>query len=117
MPTDYGFGQRPDLSPKGPGFNQMMTPDGDYVTELSTEDGGFLHPLVYPGVQYNQNHLDTLMAMASGAPVDPWSQRDLYGTSLLAAMQRAREGLSPYWTEGVDPAPRVPVMGNFDIWY
>ena len=62
-------------------------------------------------------HLDTLMAMASGAPVDPWSQRDLYGTSLLAAMQRAREGLSPYWTEGVDPAPRVPVMGNFDIWY
>ena len=28
MPVDYGFGQRPDLSYKGPGFAQMLTPEG-----------------------------------------------------------------------------------------
>lgn len=113
MPLDYGFGQRPDLSYKGPGFYQMQTPGGSYVTELSTDDGGFWHPLVYPGIEWNQSHRDAAYSMASGAPVDEWARRDLYGTSLLAAMQRARGGLSPYWTEGVDPAPRVPVMGNF----
>lgn len=116
MPTDYGFGQRPDLSLKGPGFAQSITPEGDYITEFSAGESPWLYPLVYEGI--SPQHMETVRQLATGQPVpNPLMPEDLNATALLVAMRRAQAGLSPFWTEGVDPAPRVPVMGNFDIWY
>lgn len=112
MPTDYGFGQRPDLSYKGPGFAQTLSSDGDYITEFSAGEAPWLYPLVYPGI--SPQHLDTVRQLASGVqPPNPLMPGDLNATALIEAMRRAQAGLPLFWTEGVDPAPRVPVLGNF----
>lgn len=112
MPTDYGFGYRPDLSLKGPGFAQTTTPEGDYITEFSAGEAPWLYPLVYPGI--TPEHMETVRELASGEPpANPLMPRDLNATALIQAMYRTQAGLPLFWTEGVDPAPRVPVLGNF----
>lgn len=112
MPVDYGFGQRPDLSYKGPGFAQMLTPEGDYITGFSAGEAPWLYPLVYPGI--TPQHRETVQQLATGQPVpNPLMPRDLNGTALLAAMRRAQAGLPLFWTEGVDQLPQIPVLGTY----
>ena len=112
MPVDYGFGQRPDLSLKGPGFAQMLTPEGDWITEFSAGEAPWLYPLVYEGLL--PEHRETVQQLATGQPVpNPLMPRDLNGTALLAAMRRAQAGLPLFWTAGVDQLPQIPVLGTY----
>lgn len=111
MNDDYGFGQRPDLSLKGPGFAQIPLADGGWMTEYSAGDpslGGFFYPLIYDGI--TPAHRAVVRQMEEGG-ADPFAVRDLQGTAFLAAMQRALRGVSSFWTP--DDGPAAPMVGTY----
>lgn len=47
---DFGYGQRPDGTNKGPGFAAQILHDGAVMTEYSLGPAGALYPAVYQGI-------------------------------------------------------------------
>ena len=86
------FGVREDFTPKGYGFmGSLARPDGDSSTELSFdfEQGGkrIFAPLLVPTLSHEQiQHL-----LNNGAPTP-----DIYDTAQRHALDRIRQGLSPF---------------------
>lgn len=99
---DYGYGQRPDGSHKGPGFlGELKRPDGGISTELSVGvniDGKERDiPLIVPTLSKKQ--LDALLSVPDG--VAPWDAIKDYNAieqkAIEHAQQRIQEGKSPFY--------------------
>ena len=89
---DFGYGQRPDGTNKGPGFAAQILPDGAVMTEYSLGPAGALYPAVYQGI--------TPWDMETLSNVYQYGYDRAYQSSLLRAMQ----GQPPFWT----PADGMP---------
>lgn len=94
MPVDYGFGQRPDGSFKGPGFAAQTLPGGDIMTEWSLGPPQELYPAVYPGI--TPWDMQTLANVAIYG-YDPQAN-EVYDRAYEASLLRAMQGLPAFYT-------------------
>ena len=103
---DFGYGQRPDGTNKGPGFAAQILPDGSVMTEYSLGPVGALYPAVYQDITpWDMQTLSNVYQYG----YDPlqWEVFDrAYQSSLLRAMQ----GQPAFWTSA-DGTPGTVQIG------
>lgn len=107
----YDFGYRIDGTPKGPGFAAQRLPDGSVMTELSLGTPAFLYPAVYKGI--TPEDMSVLYSVAvNGSHPDEFA---VYGRAYDAALLRAMQGLSPFWTpaDGLSGMEFMELMETF----
>ena len=114
---DYGFGERPDGTNKGPGFLSIPLPPkwhgGRFVEDTASElsvpsrpGSPFSHePLVYEGITpWDAERIREAWSSYS-APMSYPGMREVLLNADGAALNRAMRGLPPYWTEADGTLP------------
>ena len=102
-----GFGPRygNPTQQKGLGFyGPLLTPSGDYATELSGEDESGEFPLLYQGM--SREDMDDVLHGGGRLTLG------IYRRAADAARQRRGQGLSPFAGEG----EQSPPAWSFDWW-
>lgn len=110
---DYGFGQRPDGTNKGPGFAGDYS-NGQMITELSLGPANALYPAVYQGIMPWE--MQTLVDASQFTPrnnmpgiiMNP-QVRQVFDNAYVGSLMRAMQGLPPFW-QPQDGPPGINFM-------